>query len=162
VHGHLLLSFDGSGSIGGVAFDDEDALEFDGGATWALAYDGSAQDPDWAPADLDAIQAVVNFGPGPPAVFGQTLLADADKTTFRWAASVSFRSARGAFASSTGIGAYAVNAITMGSGVTLSDLTIPAPGTGYWYLVKPGGCTPTSWQSVAGSEPVGTPRFPSS
>lgn len=152
-NGHLLLSFDGSGSIGGVAFDDEDALEFDRVATWELAYDGSVQDADWAPADLDAIQAIVNLGPGLPAVFGQTVLVDADKTTFRWPASASFRTARGSFVSSAAVGAYAVNAITMGLGVSFSDAAIPSPGTGYWYLVKRGGCTPTSWQSVLGLEP---------
>jgi hypothetical protein len=54
--GNLALSFDGSGELGGVAFDDEDVLEYDpGGPTWSLAYDGSAQDPDWAAADADAI-----------------------------------------------------------------------------------------------------------
>ena len=43
-----------------------------------MAYDGSAHDPHWGPADLDAVHAVVNLGPGAPAVFGQTVTADAD------------------------------------------------------------------------------------
>jgi hypothetical protein len=50
--GNLALSFDGSGQVGGVGFDDEDVLEVaDGGMTWSLAY----EDPDWAAADADAI-----------------------------------------------------------------------------------------------------------
>jgi len=54
--GNLALSFDGSGQLGGVDFDDEDVLEDgDGGMAWSLAYDGSAEDPDWAAADVDAI-----------------------------------------------------------------------------------------------------------
>ena len=48
------LSFDTSGSVGGIDFDDEDVLEYDGSA-WTLAFDGSTQDPDWAAADLDAV-----------------------------------------------------------------------------------------------------------
>jgi hypothetical protein len=55
-NGNLALSFDGSGQVGGVAFDDEDVLEYDRtGQTWSLAYDGSAADPDWAAADVDAL-----------------------------------------------------------------------------------------------------------
>ena len=50
--GHLFLSFDGSGSLGGVDFDDEDILEFDsGGPTWTLHYDGSALHAALAAAD---------------------------------------------------------------------------------------------------------------
>ena len=28
-----------------------------------------------------------------------------------------------------------------------------APGTGYWYLVRRGGCIQSSWQSSLGAEP---------
>lgn len=50
----LLLSFDSSGSVGGVAFDDEDVLAFDMVAlTYAMHFDGSTSDPtDWPAADL--------------------------------------------------------------------------------------------------------------
>lgn len=54
--GFLLLSFDGSGVVGGVPFDDEDVLEFDAsGPTWSLAVDGSAAQPALAASDLDAV-----------------------------------------------------------------------------------------------------------
>ncbi len=57
-NGHLLVSFDVSGSVGGVAFDDEDVLEFTPGAsTWEMAYDGSASDANWGAADLQALWA---------------------------------------------------------------------------------------------------------
>jgi hypothetical protein len=56
--GNLLLSFDGSGSVGtpAVFFDDEDILEYDpAGSTWELAYDGSAQATAWLDgSDIDA------------------------------------------------------------------------------------------------------------
>jgi cysteine-rich repeat protein len=61
----LLLSFDGSGTVGGVGFDDEDVLEYDRQAgTWELQYDGSAFHAAWAPADLTALAALV---PVPPS-----------------------------------------------------------------------------------------------
>jgi hypothetical protein len=151
--GHLLLSFDGSGSVGGINFDDEDLLEFDRVANWELAYDGSAHDADWSPADLNAIQAAVNLGPGPPVVFGQTVTADANKTSFKWSSVVPFRLVFGSFSSSAGIGAYAVTATIMGTGNNFTDAAPPAAGTGLWYLVKPGGCSQTSWQSALGLEP---------
>ncbi len=83
-NGHLLLSFDGSGTVGGVSFDDEDVLEYSPESNvWALAYDGSAQHAEWPPADLaavsaspatppDAIAPVIGGGlPGPGGVGGQ-------------------------------------------------------------------------------------------
>ena len=151
--GHLLLSFDGSGTIGGVAFDDEDVLEYDRSAIWEMAYDGDAHDADWSPADLAAIQATVNLGPGPPVVFGQTVTVDSNKSTLRWPSAVSFRAVRGPFSSFVGIGAYAVNATVLGTGNSMNDSATPAAGTGFWYLVKRGGCSQTSWQSVLGLEP---------
>jgi hypothetical protein len=56
IDGRLLLSFDGSGTVGGVTFNDEDALIFDPTAgTFALAYDGSSEFGAWAAGDLDAV-----------------------------------------------------------------------------------------------------------
>jgi hypothetical protein len=52
--GAFLMSFDTSGTISSVDFDDEDVLRFDG-ATWSMEFDASAADPDWASADLDAM-----------------------------------------------------------------------------------------------------------
>jgi hypothetical protein len=51
--GNLLASFDGSASLSGVPFDDEDVLEWSG-ATWSMAYDASASSASWAVGDLDA------------------------------------------------------------------------------------------------------------
>ena len=62
--GHLALSFDISGSAGGVAFDDEDILEFDPvGDSWSMRYDGSAHFASLAAADVDAV-----FAPEPAAI----------------------------------------------------------------------------------------------
>lgn len=53
--GNLLLSFDGSGEIGGVSFADEDVLEYDPLLdSWQLAYDPL---PTASAIDLDALSA---------------------------------------------------------------------------------------------------------
>jgi hypothetical protein len=52
--GSVLMSFDTSGQIAGINFDDEDVLRFDG-ANWSLEFDASAADSNWAAADLDAV-----------------------------------------------------------------------------------------------------------
>jgi hypothetical protein len=150
---HLLLSFDGSGAVGGVAFDDEDVLEYDRASTWQMAYDGSAHDPNWTAADLDAVSATVDFGPGTPVVFGQTVKADTNKTTFRWTTAVAFRAVRGFFSTPHAIGAYTVSFAATGTGTSFVDAVVPAAGSGSWYLVKPAGCGPTSWQTLLGAQP---------
>jgi hypothetical protein len=56
---HLIISFDTSGTVGGVDFDDEDLLEFTpGSGIWELAYDGSALHTEWPHADLQAVVTV--------------------------------------------------------------------------------------------------------
>ena len=68
--GHLLVSFDTSGVVGGVGFDDEDLLEYDpGSGTWDMAYDGSAEHPGWGSADVDAAHAQI-VETLPPEVLG--------------------------------------------------------------------------------------------
>lgn len=62
--GNLALSFDISGTVGGVTFDDEDILEFaPGGATWSKRWDGSSAYAALAAADVDAV-----FVPEPGAL----------------------------------------------------------------------------------------------
>jgi hypothetical protein len=54
--GNLWLSFDVGGTVGGVAFADEDVLEHDPATgSWELVYDGSAEHPGRVAADLDAL-----------------------------------------------------------------------------------------------------------
>jgi hypothetical protein len=60
---NYLISFDTSGTVGPVTFDDEDVLEYDPeGATWTLLYDGDAPvtGQAWAGADLDALDVVAD------------------------------------------------------------------------------------------------------
>jgi hypothetical protein len=73
----LLLSFDGSGNVGAVGFDDEDTLLFDpGSGAWAMFADASLSDPaDWPRADASALPepgAAVTLATGAVAL---TLLA---------------------------------------------------------------------------------------
>ena len=54
-NGHWLVALDGSGSMAGVNFDDEDVLEYSAPDTWERVYDGSAQDADWSAAGIAAL-----------------------------------------------------------------------------------------------------------
>jgi len=73
-NGHLLLSFDGSGVLGGVPFSDEDVLEYaPGSGTFAIAYDGEDEHSGWFGSDLQAVAASTGASQtsaptiGPPA-----------------------------------------------------------------------------------------------
>jgi hypothetical protein len=58
-NGHLLLSFDISGTVGGVTFRRADILEYDpSGHAWEKTYDSAALHPEWAAAKLVAFYAV--------------------------------------------------------------------------------------------------------
>ena len=62
-NGRLLVSFNTAGSVSGVPFADEDLVMFDQlASSWTLAFDGSAADPAWLAADLDAAFAVLMGG----------------------------------------------------------------------------------------------------
>jgi hypothetical protein len=52
-----LMSFETTGTVGGVTFADEDVIRYDSGlATYAMYFDGSVSDPvDWPRADLNAL-----------------------------------------------------------------------------------------------------------
>ena len=56
--GTLLLSFDSSGGIGGLRFDDEDVVAYEPSTgIWSMLYDGSAEHAGWSKADLDSLYA---------------------------------------------------------------------------------------------------------
>ena len=76
----LYVSFDGSGTVDAVAFDDEDILVYDLSThTWALAYDGSAAAAGWPDAaDLIALDVAL---PAPPAATPTKTLALTDTPT---------------------------------------------------------------------------------
>jgi len=149
-NGHLLLSFDGSGVLGAVPFGKADVLEYGGPASWEMAYSGPAHDPGWRGADLDAVQVTVDLGGGPATVFPLTVLAAADKSSYGWASPQAYRAVRGGLGS---LATYGVDLTFEGTGTAVNDASLPAAGTGFWYLVKQGGCTQTSWQSTLGAEP---------
>ena len=56
---NLLVSFDTSGTVAAVTFDDEDVLEYDDDSgSWELSVDAATAEPDWLAADLSALHAV--------------------------------------------------------------------------------------------------------
>jgi len=149
-----LLSLDGHGSVGGLDFDDDDVLEYDpGDGSWSMAYDGSSSLAAWRPAEIDAVHANADPGPGPATLFAQTIEAQADKIKFAWPNPVDFIAVQGEFVSSTDIGSYVFESDSAGNGIGFTDTDVPAANIGFWYLVKLGGCELRSWQTMLGDEP---------
>lgn len=70
--GDLLLSFDTSGVIAGISFNDEDVLAFSPATnSWSVVYAGAVQHTRWAAADLSALSATLGgVAPPPPSIQG--------------------------------------------------------------------------------------------
>lgn len=51
--GRVLVSFDTTGELDGITFADEDVMAWDS-PNWSMVFDGSADDPAWQAADMDA------------------------------------------------------------------------------------------------------------
>ena len=56
-NGHLLMSFDIAGMVGGVSFGAGDVLEYTAPATWELAWSPAAAYPGWGAANLKGLWA---------------------------------------------------------------------------------------------------------
>jgi hypothetical protein len=66
-NGHLLLSFDGSGTVSGVSFAQSDVLEYaPATGSWEASYRGTSEHAGWAAAELHGLSVVVGNQP-PPA-----------------------------------------------------------------------------------------------
>lgn len=77
----LSVSFDSSGVVDGISFDDEDVLSWDPiENSWSLLFDASASDAEWEALDADAVFATFEEVPQGP------LLSDGFETgdTSRW------------------------------------------------------------------------------
>ena len=102
-HGQFLVSFDTTGTVGGVVFADEDILRFDG-TGWSLEVDSSALNAAWAPADLDAVM-VPEPGFGPMILAGIVWIQAlrSRPRARRLSASRSRRDPKAAFAAASGL-----------------------------------------------------------
>lgn len=146
-----------SGLTGIFEIDPADAVDSDADGT-VDAIDNCPDDSNAGQLDVDGdgvgdacdnCAAIFNADQG-PAIFGQLIRAT-DEFTFIWDASSDVLHIRGPLA---GVGSYTVD--SGGSStqtVKLEDLTQPASGTGYYYLVRP-DCPAGSWQSSIGVEPT--------
>jgi hypothetical protein len=84
-----------------------------------------------------------------PAVLGQTVRASAPDT-FSWSMPVAVAYVRGPLGS---VGTYAYDIFeTQPPSLAIVDALPPAPGEGFYYLLKP-SCPVGSWQSSLGAEP---------
>lgn len=80
-NGHLLLVFDGTGSVGGENFTPQDVLEFvPSGGDWSLAYDAETAHPGFAPAHLQGVFALEPATPTPTVTATATAMATATTT----------------------------------------------------------------------------------
>jgi hypothetical protein len=80
-NGHLLLVFDGTGSVGGENFTPQEVLEFDPSSSdWSLAYDAETAHPGFAPAHLQGVFALEPT-PAPTATATVTATATTTATT---------------------------------------------------------------------------------
>jgi hypothetical protein len=148
--GSLLLSFDGSGVVGGISFDDEDVLRLDPlGGIWSMAFDASSYHAGWSPADLDALQLQLETLEAFETVFA------VDTTTFAWTPGTAYQAVRGSFpALSSDIGSYVVDATFASEGTSLVDPAPPSLDEGFWYLFRQtAGCAFGTWQTAPGAEP---------
>lgn len=110
-NGHLLVSFDISGTVGGVVFDDDDVLEYSPESdTWELTYNGSAADSGWTGADLQALSAVTASAqpPVPPAIGDPPPGSPGGNTIFPGSRRVSGRGTPRAVPGDTCIAIYSV------------------------------------------------------
>lgn len=107
------------------------------------------EDGDAVPDACDNCPSYANPGQG-PVVFGQTMRAS-DRSTFSWPSAVDVAFIRGTLGL---VGSYATDlTATLSGAISLADPSVPSPGTGFYYLVKPAGtCAAGSWQSALGVE----------
>jgi len=98
----------------------------------------------------DNCPELANPGQG-PVVFGELLLAT-DVNTFSWTMPTDVEFVRGDLGSVSG---YPVSLSgDLLNATSLTDTASPAVGSGFYYLVRPGGtCRVGSWQTTPGAEP---------
>jgi hypothetical protein len=110
--------------------------------------DADFPDFDGVCASFDNCQQGPNPNQG-PAVFGQTILAP-NRTTFEWQHPVDALWVRGPLQQ---VDSYAVDLVGAASGTSFEDLTSPAVGERFYYLVRlDGDCAAPSWQTTLGGE----------
>jgi hypothetical protein len=138
----LQVSFDGSGVLAGVPFDDEDVLDFDlVGATYTMFADSSLSDPvDWPAADLVALPE-----PGGAALLAGAVLAGLlgrrRRSTARRRTGASLVHALPALVAGAGALLSAAPAARAVDGVIeINDASIVASG-GYPFGIAPGAAT---------------------
>jgi hypothetical protein len=153
-NGRLLVSFDGTGSVAGVAFEDEDVLEHDQATgSWELAFDGEERHGALAASDLDATEGLA----APCLVEGLGFAED--ESTLEWtmpsndACPPSYDTGRGSLADLAATGTWTEQTCLEDddADTEADDAEIPADGGGFWYLVR---VDDASW-NAPGSSQVG-------
>ncbi|HKQ63317.1 MAG TPA: VCBS repeat-containing protein [Candidatus Polarisedimenticolaceae bacterium] len=143
-------------SSGVFEIDPADAVDTDvDGRVDAIDNCPTVGNPGQADGDVDTVGdacdncvQVPNPGQG-PATLGQTIVA-VDRASFVWPSPLDVRFVRGNLA---GVGGYALDWTGQSPlAVSFVDNTLPLPGSGLYYLVRP-DCPAGSWQTGPGGEP---------
>ncbi len=115
-------------------------------------FDDLDADGDDMEDAVDTCPSVANPDHG-PAPFGQ-LVAAANSYRLEWPVAIPFVAIRGSFATPMDIGAFVVDDARTVLGRDLPISKFPAPGTGFWYLLRP-HCEAGSWVSGSAREVPG-------
>ena len=115
-------------------------------------FDDLDADGDGTEDAVDTCPSVANPDQG-PAPFGQ-LVAAANSYRLEWPVAIPFVAIRGSFATPMDIGAFVVDDARTVLGRDLPISKFPAPGTGFWYLLRP-HCEAGSWVSGSAREVPG-------
>jgi len=152
----LYLSFDGSGTADGAAFDDEDIVAYNlTTQIWTTAYDGSDADAGW-PAAADLIALDVQLEPSPTATPTVTPTATATATDTETAAATTTATASAtdtatapgptntATATEPGVTATATATAATPAATDTATATATAPGPTGTATVTPATPAPTA------------------
>ena len=101
----------------------------------------------------DSCPEAYNPGGG-PVLFPHTIFARATKIAFEWETPVDYAFVWGPFTTSADIGTFDFTAFGTGGGTALQEPTMPASGSGLWYLVRR-SCHAGSWSSGGHGEVPG-------
>jgi len=162
----LYLSFDGSGTVDGVAFDDEDILIYDlGTQSWGLGYDGSAAVAHW-PSATNLVDFAVELAATATATTTPTATAPAATATFTAPAATATFTATAPGATATATATTSGQTATATVSATTPPSTVPTETatetrvptlTATATATGPTPTGPTATATATGSPTVGAP-----
>ena len=116
-----------------------------GGPNYLASLDATTGNVTHLGRSVDGLDALA-WDADVPFVFGQTIRGSTTPNDFVWTTSLEFDFVRGAFVAPADVGGYLSDLQGAGSGTSLDEGSVPPPGSGAWYLLRP-ACNAGSWSS---------------